>query len=628
MTDPQFKLLLIEDSDDDALFVERAITTTPLPTCDFSRKTSFREGMTSLSEQEWDVVVIDLVLPDGPEPNELFNTIQQAVPTVPVIAMSGLVDERVAKNIINQGAHAFLPKDRLDKYAFHSMIQSALKTKRLQQRLLQRSYEVRFLIQSIGDGIVVVDSTGMIRFTNPATEKLLGTSSEYLIGTPFRIPLTPGLHSELEFIRPDQTKANVDINVVPILWEDEDCFLASLRDITERKRLETERIDLERTLLAHQKIESLGLFAGGIAHDFNNLLAGIIGHAEVLTLEIPEESPPAKSVEMIKQASRRAATLCEQLQAYAGKGTFHPTPNNLNQLIKSNEQLLQTSVAGNIGLELCLAERLPNVLADPSQITQVLMNLVLNAKEAIGDQEGRISINTCRLQSSSIDFTHAIISPEHRKNSYVSLSVKDTGCGMVPSTVSRMFEPFYSTKDDSRGLGLSTVQGIIQGHRGILLVDSTPGQGTAISILLAESNDPPSNIEDNSAPFDSSWRYSGNVLVVDDEPHVREVTARMLRHLGCSVTSASSGHEALAMLVNPKHSFDVVFLDLSMPIQSGPSTLRAIREQHKSINVILMSGFEESHSTEQIGKTRIDGFLRKPFGIEAIGARLRSVTER
>ena len=625
MTDTQFTLLLVEDSDDDALFVERAIKTTPIPDCAFSRKTSFQEGLAALTEQEWDVVVIDLVLPDSPEPSELFNRFQQAAPTVPIIAMSGLVDERVATEIINQGAHAFLAKDRLDRHALHSMIHSALNTKRLQQRLHQRSHEIRLLVQSIGDGIVVIDNAGLIRFANPATEKLLGTSSEPLIGTPFRIPLTSGLHSELEFIRPDQTKVTVDINVVPILWEEEDCFLASLRDISERKRLESERIDLERTLLAHQKIESLGLFAGGIAHDFNNLLAGIIGHAEVLTLEIPEDVPAAKSVEMIKQAGRRAATLCEQLQAYAGKGTFHPTANNLNQLIRSNEQLLLTSVAGHVGLKFSLEDRIPAVLADPSQITQVLMNLVINAKEAIGDKEGEISIVTRRTRSSAINLNHAIVAPEHKRNWYVSLDIKDTGCGMTPATISRMLEPLYSTKDDSRGLGLSTVQGIIQGHSGILLVDSTPGLGTTFSILLAESYDPPTTIEDAMVSFDSSWRYSGNVLVVDDEPHVREVTTRMLQHLGCCVTNASSGTEALALLENPEHSFDVVFLDLSMPIQSGPSTLRAIRHQHTSITVILMSGFEEAHSAEQIGEARIDGFLRKPFGLEALGAKLRSV---
>ena len=625
MTDTLFKLLLVEDSDDDAQFVERAIKTSPFPDCAFSRKTSFQDGLAALNEQEWDVIVIDLVLPDSPDPIDLFNRFQQKVPTVPIIAMSGLVDEHVAKNIINQGAHAFLAKDRLDRHAFHSLIQSALHTRRLQQRLLQRSYEIRLLVQSIGDGIVVIDSAGMIRFANPATEKLLGTSSASVVGTPFRIPLTPGLQSELEFIRPDQTKVTVDINVVPIFWEEEDCFLASLRDISERKRLEAERIDLERTLLAHQKIESLGLFAGGIAHDFNNLLAGIIGHAEVLTLEIPEDVPAAKSVEMIKQASRRAATLCEQLQAYAGKGTFHPTPNNLNQLIQSNEQLLKTSIAGGIGLEFSLQDSIPAVLADPSQITQVLMNLVLNAKEAIGDEDGQITIATRRIQSSQIDFNHSIVAPERKRNWYVSLDIKDTGCGMTPVTISRMLEPFYSTKDDSRGLGLSTVQGIIQGHSGILLVDSTPGLGTTFSILLAESDDPPTKIEDATLNFDSSWRYSGNVLVVDDEPHVREVTTRLLHHLGCRVTDASSGQEALALLEKPDHDFDVVFLDLSMPIQSGPSTLRAIRHQHASVSVILMSGFEETHSAEQIGDTRIDGFLRKPFGIEALGAKLRSV---
>ena len=625
MTDNAFRLLLVEDSDDDARFIERTLAATPLPDCDFTRQTSYSAGLSSLATQAWDVLVIDLVLPDGPDPQEIFKSFQAAAPLVPIIAMSGLIDENVAKSIINQGAHAFLAKDRLDRFALHSMIQSALETKRLQGQLLQRNHEMRQLIQNFGDGIVVIDMEKRVRFSNPAAQKLLGTSNTPIIGTTLEIPLTPGIHSELEFVRAEGTNSILDINLVPVRWEEEDCFLASLRDISERKRLEAERIDLERTILAHQRVESLCLFAGGIAHDFNNFLACIIGHAEVLTLELDGDSAASKSVELIKTASRRAATLCEQLQAYEGKGTFHPRSTDLNRLVTGNEQLLRTSIAGNINLSIGLDQSISHVLADASQITQVLMNLVINARDAIATNEGQISITSRPVNSRDIDFRRAIIKPEQINDTYVCLQVEDNGCGMPESTVSRMLEPFYSTKADSRGLGLSTVQGIIQGHRGILTVQSKVNHGTTLSIYLTEAEEAPSVVEDKSVPFDSSWRYHGHILVVDDEPHVREVAARMLKHFGCSVTAASSGTEALAHLGNPEMRFDIVLLDLSMPIQSGPSTLRAIRQNHPSTNVILMSGFEEAHSTQQIGDAKIDGLLRKPFGIEALGSKLRSL---
>ena len=627
MTDNAFRLLLVEDSDDDARFVERALTSAPLPNCHYARETSYSSGLASVQEQKWDVIVIDLVLPDGPGPEEIFKAFHTTGSLVPIIAMSGLVDDHVAKTIIHLGAHAFLAKDRLDRFALHSMIQSALTTKRLQGQLLQRSFEMRQLIESFGDGIVVLDKERAVRFANPAAQTLLDTTSGSLIGTHLEIPLTPGLHCELEFDKADGSKSILDINLVSVRWEDEDCFLASLRDISERKRLETEKINLERTILAHQKVESLGLFAGGIAHDFNNLLAGIMGHAEVLTLELAADAPASKSVEMIKEASGRAAILCEQLQAYAGRGTFHPNSIDLNNLISDDEPLLKTSIAGNIHLSINLDSKLPPVLADSSQITQVLMNLVINARDSIGQQEGHISISTRQVDTAFIDFQQAIIQPEQKKPSYVCLQVQDDGCGIPQTTLSRILEPFYSTKDDSRGLGLSTVQGILQRHGGILTVESHFGNGSTFSVYLSEAHGSPTEIEDRRVPFDSTWRYAGHVLVVDDEPHIREVTHRMLKHLGCTVTKASSGTQALDHLSNPAQQIDVVFLDLSMPIKSGPSTLRAIRKLHPSTVVILMSGFEEAHSTQQIGDMKIDGFLRKPFGIEALGAKLRAVVE-
>ena len=624
VTDNRFRLLLIDASDGEAQAFEEALSTLSIPPYEFTRKPTYRTAQAALEEQEWDVIVIDPKLPDGPPPVELLGVIQRTTPEVPIIVFNGLEDEPLANCLINQGAHASLTKGLLDQDALHPVIQSALKTKHLQAQLLQRSSDLRQLVQTIEEGIVVTGPDARIRYTNAAAASLLGAATEALLGTriPLRAPLTRGRYSDIDLAQGNGTKTLVDVKVTPIQWQGDSCFLISLHDISDRTKREAERISSERTSLHQEKIESLGLFADKITHDFNNFLAGIMGHSEVLGLELPETATAARSLELIKQSSRNAASLCEQLQACAGKGAFTPSPHELNQLIRDHTSSIQSSATGNIRLVFELDDSIPTVMADADQLAEIMMNLVINAEEAIEAQQGTITIRTCRIPSSQIELRYAITAPKSPKDSYACLQVQDTGCGMTPEILNRIFEPFYSTKEGSQGLGLSKVHGVVQGHRGILTVDSIPEQGTTVSIYLEETSAPPTKTE---GPLDSSDQLPQHVLVVDDQRHVREVATRMLEHLGCRVSIARSGSEALTMINDSPDSYRIVLLDLSMPIQSGPSTLRKIRDLDPNIKVIMMSGFEVSYTSELLGELKPDGYLRKPFEMETLSNQLRSL---
>ena len=625
MTDTGFNLLLIEPRDTDAQAVTDAVESIRFPGLAYESYATLAAAVAAMKSRPWDVIMSAGSLPDGPTPQELLHVFQEVAPIVPVILTSHTFDESFAARLISEGAHAYLPKDQLNSHTLHVAIHSALQVKRLREQLTQRRLEMHQLVDGLADGIVVIDSKHKIRFANPAAKQLLGSEQDPIGATKTGIPLTPGLHTELEFDQPNGTKITVDVNVSFVVWDNQECFLACLRSVSERKRLEAQRIDMERKLLAHQKLESLGMFAGGIAHDFNNLLAGIMGHAEVLNLEIDRDSAGARSVELIKNASKRAATLCEQLLAYAGKGAVYPTANDFNQLIRSNDELLRTSLGSQVGLTLDLEDDIPSVLADASQFTQVLLNLVINAREAIPKPPGTTTIRTHCLGIDDIDLEHAAVAPEQPEAQYVGLEVSDDGVGMAEETISRMFEPFYSTKDDSRGLGLSTVLGIVQGHGGILTVDSTLGSGTTFGIYLPASNHPTPPPEVQQESLSSTWNFDATVLVVDDELQVREVACRILKRFGCQVVNATSGEDALTLVALQPNDIDIVLLDLSMPGLSGGETLRAIRDRFPSLKVVLMSGFEETHATAQIGDNNVEGFLKKPFSIKELGTAISRI---
>jgi CheY-like chemotaxis protein len=381
---------------------------------------------------------------------------------------------------------------------------------------------------------------------------------------------------------------------------------------------------MERKLQEAQKLESLGVLAGGIAHDFNNLLTGILGNASFARLDIPANSPAQASLEQVELAAQRAADLCKQMLAYSGKGRFVVQQLDLSQLVRETGDLLQISISKTCALKYALAEGLPAISADATQVRQIIMNLVINASEAIGDRSGVISIATGVMHADRDYLTEAHLSPNIPEGEYVFLEVSDNGIGMSGETRARIFDPFFTTKFTGRGLGLAAVLGIVRGHHGALKVYSEPGRGTTFKLLLPRVEGPAEAVPGQPAPM-AAWRGAGAILVVDDEETVRATTRRMLERIGFEVLLAANGAEALEIYHREAAKVAGVLLDLTMPQLDGNATFTELRRLDPGVHVLLMSGFNEQDAVHRFAGKGLAGFIQKPFKPETLYAKLQEI---
>jgi PAS domain S-box-containing protein len=397
-------------------------------------------------------------------------------------------------------------------------------------------------------------------------------------------------------------------------------------EVTTRKEAEVERQRIEQKLLETQKLESLGILAGGIAHDFNNLLTTMLGNACLARMESPSSSPVHASLSEIEQAAQRAADLCNQMLAYAGKGRFIVQSLDLSELIEDALPLLRASVQKNAALRFHLDPNLPAVHGDATQIRQILMNLVINAGDAIGEKVGTITLTTGRLHADATYFAATHLAPHLAEGEYVYLEVSDTGCGMDAATVSRIFDPFFTTKFTGRGLGLAAVLGIVRGHRGSIEVHSEPRRGTTFRLLLPATKGEAEKVSAEN-PKGLPWKGSGMALVIDDEESVRSITARMLRKLGFEVLAVADGPAAMDAVASPEHAFRFALLDLTLPGMDGTQIFRELLRSRPDLKVMLMSGFNEQDAINRFAGKGLAGFIQKPFKLEVLRARLQGILE-
>ena len=404
-----------------------------------------------------------------------------------------------------------------------------------------------------------------------------------------------------------------------------DGLIAVATDVTERVRSETERKALEAQLRHSQKLESLGVLAGGITHDFNNLLTTILGSGDLLLGEIPVGSEWRPHVERIQRAARTAADLTHQLLAYTGKGSLEVRPIDLSSLIAELEGLLRISVSKRARLQWELSDALPAIEADSTQVTQVVLNLVINASDSLEGGDGRITVRTgVAPQVDEAVRSRAFLGVQLADGPHVFVEVSDSGVGMDAETRSKIFDPFFTTKFVGRGLGLATVLGIVRGHGGAVSVDSTPGRGTVIRVLCPVSVRTVGPAPEPSAP-EAREPMAGTVLVVDDEPDVRELTAELLKRLGLEVVTAASGDEAVALFRARPAAFDAVLLDATMPGISGEETTRELLRIRSDARIVLMSGYREEDARPSPGNAAIAGFLQKPFSGDELAIVLNRV---
>jgi len=395
-------------------------------------------------------------------------------------------------------------------------------------------------------------------------------------------------------------------------------------DITARKLAEQENERLNQKMLETQKLESLGVLAGGIAHDFNNLLTVILGNASIIRLDLPAGSANAGRVDKILTASNRAADLCRQLLAYAGKGSIVHEQINLNDVVRETAQLLEIPLARRARLEFSPASTLPLIEGDPTQIRQVAMNLVLNASEAVTDAAGRIRIATRDQELEAGQLAEALPGGSPPAGRYAVLEVSDTGSGMPPEVVQRIFDPFFTTKFAGRGLGLAAVIGIVRSHAGALTVRSTPGQGSVFTLYFPALPAPAGNGGRAAPPAGPAARAEGVILVADDELYVRELADEILKRAGYATVLAVDGADAVRLFSENPDRFAGLLLDLTMPRLDGAEALRRIRAIRPDVPCVFSSGHSAEDVRERFRHTPHVGFAQKPFTPEALLDGLRA----
>ncbi|NTW79989.1 MAG: transporter substrate-binding domain-containing protein [Geobacteraceae bacterium] len=432
-------------------------------------------------------------------------------------------------------------------------------------------------------------------------------------------PAPDGMLHYIDFsVRPVKDQSGTVIFLVP-----------EGRDITDRKKAEEERLRLERKMLHTQKLESLGVLSGGIAHDFNNLLQAILGNLDLALMKLPQVTAARNNIDQAIKAARHAARLTNMMLAYSGKGLFVINMLNLTELVKENAAMLETAIPKSITLEQHLDPAIPTISADAGQLQQVIMNLITNAAEAIGDQVGKIKLSTGVKEFDQTTLKGSRVEDKLEAGRYVWLKVCDSGCGMDEETLQKLFDPFFTTKFTGRGLGMSAVLGIIRAHKGAFLVESRQDVGTTIQVLFPIFEDQPT---EDSCPLnteellkDKHVDCTVKILVVDDEEMILNVSTAMLEQLGYKTLAAASGEEALAIFSRDGDSIDIVLLDQVMPGMDGVTVFKELRAIRPDIKVLLASGFSQQEVSERFTGLALNGFIPKPFTLNNLTAELSRV---
>ena len=494
-------------------------------------------------------------------------------------------------------------------------------------------------------GYLTISENGLILEANLTAASLLGLERAHLI----KQPVTRFIFREdqdiyyrhrkqlFETQAPQTSELRMVRKEGPPFWVQLDTTLAqtsddrrscrtTVSDITALKLAEEQRVE-ERRLQHTQKLDSLSVMAGGVAHDFNNLLTVILGHADLAMADVPPLSSASERIEEIMKSSRRAADLCLQLLTYTGKGYSVPKRVDLGVLVEEMTHLLETSINKKAILNLKLEPGLPPIQADASQIRQVVMNLIINASEAVGERGGVITISTGSQESDQAYLRETCLENDLPAGLYVYLKVSDTGCGMDEETRRRIFEPFFTTKFTGRGLGLATVQGIVRTHKGALKLHSEPLEGTTFTVLFPafHTHEEEMTATTTGAADSAEWRRSGTLLLVDDEVTVRDVVKEMLEQLGFSVLTAADGREALDLYRERGQEISVVVLDMTMPRMNGEETFRELRRLDPGLPVILSSGYTEEDVVSRFAGKGLNGFIQKPYTVDHLQATLSRV---
>jgi len=608
-------LLLVDDNPADAELVREMLDWPGAPARYAVRHVSrLSDAEQILRAAHVDVVLLELHLPDC-SGVECVHTLQRISPATPIIALSGLSDETLALTCIDAGAQDYLNKEELRPAMLRRTIDrsiSRLKEARATDAL-RRQFE--HLVGSIPDAVVVTDQRGTVLFGNDAALALFGRGRRDFIGSQFGLNLKNGLVSEFRIPGSDERRA-CDMRVVDCEWNGAPARLTLIHDMTEQKRLDDH--------LRHaQKMEAIGLIAGGVAHDFNNLLAIMLVYAEMLRTEFEADDPRLVEVVEIVHSIDRAQALTRQLLAFSRKQASEPAVLNMIEVVAGVHSMLQRTLPASIDFVVLPGDDIWPVLADKGQLEQVLMNLAVNARDAM-PSGGRFAIEIENWSVASAD-------QGVRPGDYVAMRVSDTGTGITPEHLDRIFDPFFTTKarGHGTGLGLAMCYGIIAQAGGNLTVESRLGAGTSFLILLPRTHHTQAQLFAAEAEHEE-LRGRETILVVEDDQAVMRAAAAALKRGGYTVLTAANGDEARRLVQNHDGRIDLVLSDVVMPQLGGPELAEFLAATSPELPLVFMTGYSNYPITAESGEGRIAKHraIMKPFRPNVLLSTVREVLDQ
>jgi len=613
------RILLVEDNPIDARSLRDMIREACSGPFHLEHADRLSRALELLAAKEFDVVLLDLSLPDA-RGLETVAQVHTRAPKAPIVVMTSLDDEAVAARALRAGAQDYLVKGRVSGDLLVRSVRYACERARAVEALERREEHYRSLTENSLDLVSIIKADGTVRYTSPSHKRILGYDPDELVGKNVfdfvhsddraRVQAAArqnhgSMTIEYRFLHKDGSFRTMesfarDLSHLPGVGG----VVVNSRDVTDRRRLEEQ-------LHHSQRIEAMGRLAGGVAHDFNNLLMVISGHSQMLLDSMLPGDPARDDLNQVVRAADRATDLTRQLLAFSRRHTVKPALVNLNQLVQQMERMLRRVLGEHIHLVTDLTSGWSMVYADPGQLEQVILNLALNARDAMPGG-GTLSLKTEHTSDPAVSLA--------RLTPLVAISVSDTGAGIAPEVLPHVFEPFFTTKENGTGLGLSTSYGIIKQAGGEIDVDTRPGAGTTFRILLPAA----ARGEERPQPSNESAPPAGTetILLVEDEEGVRHVLETMLKRSGYRVLASGSTSEALAAARGFEGSIDLLITDMVTPGAIGSPIADQLAAQHPEMRVLYVSGYGEPVSPGSGA-----AFLQKPFSTADLALKIREVLQ-
>ena len=638
------QILLVEDNSGDARLVEEMLVEAAVDHFTLKHVEGVGQALASLSEEDFQVILLDLSLNDGYGLGTI-ERMRNAAAHVPMVVLTGLDDEELAIRAVQRGAQDYLVKGQMNSTLLIRSIRYAIERKRSEEELRAERGKFRELFDEAPVGYHEANTDGYVSRINKTELDMLGYSLAEMLNQPvwkfsidgqegreaFKAKISgispPGRSFERNYRRKDNSILTV-ISEDRILKDNQGKIIGlrtTIQDITERKQSEKERQLLEEQLRQSQKMEAIGKLAGGIAHDFNNLLTVIKGYSELSLGQTKDDPLLDENLNEIKQASERAVDLTRQLLAFSRHQILEMRVLDLNSILRNLDKMLSRVIGEDIELVFLLASDLGKVKTDPGQIEQVILNLVINARDAMPNG-GKLTIET---KNEVLDEAYARSHVAVRPGQYVELSVSDTGVGMPQEVRERVFEPFFTTKEKGKGtgLGLSTVYGIVKQSEGNIWLDSKMGQGTTFKIYLPQVDEPVDELRENKE-VNKTFEGEETILLVEDDEAVRKLAAEALRRKGYSVLTAHRADEAISLCKRRQEPFHLLLTDVVMPQMSGGELAQSLKQVRNDFKVLYMSGYTDDAIVDHgVLETGVN-FIQKPFTIGGLSRKVREVLDK